>query len=120
VFTLDAEDPRIAESALGVAVHSVAGAAGPSVLKDDAVKADVVTPAFPSRARAGRYTDSRRVERRREFSAATPPYPSAGWLPIRSVERNGMATPDEMHEALDGALRGFFGPLKRLDPAVES
>ena len=69
----------------------------------------------PGQATGPRYVYFHRIEFRRAF-AAGPPYGYAGWLPVQSEERYGVADEAGIKAALDEAAKAFFTRLKDVDP----
>ena len=112
------ENPMIAQDGLRSATLQMASQVGSSIPDNADVKVTVFTRAMPSKIGTGQYIYLHRIELRRAFNAATPPYPFAGWLPIQTVERYGVGDDKEVRDELDHVLRDFFTEVKAIDPKV--
>lgn len=97
-------------------VKSVAGQIGHSIPQDPNIKVSVYTRAVVSKIE-GKMIYFHRVQLTKAF-AGKEPYPTAAWLPIKTVERYGIDAPDTLKGTLDEALRDFFTQMKSVDPKV--
>jgi hypothetical protein len=102
------------ESALRARVLEIAAEVGHNIPDDPRVRVAVYSRALESQFE-GAMIYLHRVQLTKAFRS-TPPYPFAGYLPLRSVERYGVDDEAGMREKFDEALRAFFTQMKEMKP----
>jgi hypothetical protein len=107
------ENPQIPEADLRSTVLQAGSGSG---IPDSAdIKVYVFSKIIPTPTNDGQYVYFHRIELRKAFSGVKP-YPYRGWLPIESVERYGLWTPEKSRAQLQQAAQEFFAKVNALDP----
>ena len=97
-------------------VQAISTEVGHTIPQDPNIKVSVYTRAVVSKIE-GNMIYFHRVQLTKAF-AGKEPYPTAAWLPIKTVERYGVDAPNTVKASLENALRDFFQQMKSVDPKV--
>lgn len=119
-ITARTDNVLISTDAMTARTLEIAAEVGHSIPDDPRVRISVYSRALESQFE-GTLIYLHRVQLTKAFQS-TPPYPFAGYLPLRSVERYGVDDEAGMREKLDETLRVFFTQMKTLEavPPAES
>lgn len=107
----------IADDVAKARALEIAAEIGSTIPDDPRIRVSVYSRALESQFE-GALIYLHRVQLTKAFSS-TPPYPFAGYLPLRSVERYGIADENVMREKFDEALRVFFKQMLTVDPEAD-
>lgn len=97
-------------------VEAVSRDVGHTIPQDPNIKVSVYTRAVLSKIE-GQMIYFHRVQLTKAFTGPAP-YPTAAWLPIKTVERYGVGPQDALGTGLETTIRDFFEQMKSVDPAV--
>lgn len=97
-------------------VQAISAEIGHTIPQDPNIKVAVYTRAVVSKIE-GNMIYFHRVQLTKAFSGKEP-YPTAAWLPIKTVERYGVDAPNTLKSSLEATLRDFFQQMKSVDPKV--
>lgn len=97
-------------------VQTISTEIGNTIPQNPNIKVSVYTRAVVSKIE-GNMIYFHRVQLTKAF-AGKEPYPTAAWLPIKTVERYGVDAADTLKGSLEDALRDFFRQMKAVDPKV--
>lgn len=97
-------------------VLAISTEVGNTIPQDPNIKVSVYTRAVVSKIE-GKMVYFHRVQLTKAF-AGREPYPTAAWLPIKTVERYGIDAPNTLKASLEDALRDFFQQMKSVDPKI--
>ncbi|MBA4284051.1 MAG: hypothetical protein C0434_00780 [Xanthomonadaceae bacterium] len=107
----------LTDTAMKARALEIAAEIGTRIPDDPRIRVSVYSRALESKIE-GSLIYFHRVQLTKAFTSS-PPYPFAGYLPLRSVERYGVDVEDGMREKFDEALRVFFKQMLTLDPNGE-
>jgi len=105
------------DEAMKARTLAIAAEIGTKIPDDPRIRVSVYSRALESQVE-GSMIYLHRIQLTKAFTSS-PPYPFAGYLPLRSVERYGIDGEDGMREKFDEALRVFFKQMLALDPNGE-
>lgn len=108
------ENPQLSEAAIRSAVGAVAGEVGQRIPDDSNIKVYVYTSARDSKI-VGQTIYFHRVQLTKAVSGGQP-YPVSAWLPVKTLERYGVDTPEQVRAQLDATLRDFFTQMQSITP----
>jgi hypothetical protein len=97
-------------------VQAISTEVGHTIPQDPNIKVSVYTRAVVSKIE-GKMIFFHRVQLTKAFNGREP-YPTAAWLPIKTVERYGVDEPNTLKGSLEDTLRDFFQQMKSVDPKV--
>ena len=110
------DNAMLDEPAITAMVQAIGSEIGNTIPQDPNIKVSVYTRAVVSKIE-GQMIYFHRVQLTKAF-AGREPYPTAAWLPIKSVERYGVDGPGTLKASLEATLRDFFQQMKSVDPKV--
>ena len=116
-ITARTDNVLMTDEAMKARALEIAAEIGSNIPDDPRIRVSVYSRALESQFE-GSLIYLHRVQLTKSFSS-TPPYPFAGYLPLRSVERYGVAAEDGMREKFDEALRVFFKQMLTVDPEAD-
>lgn len=116
-ITARTDNVLMTDAAMKARALEIAAEIGTTIPDDPRIRVSVYSRALESQFE-GSLIYLHRVQLTKSFSS-TPPYPFAGYLPLRSVERYGVADEDGMREKFDETLRVFFKQMLTVDPEAE-
>jgi len=116
-MTARTDNVLMTDQAMKARALEIAAEIGTNIPDDPRIRVSIYSRALESQFE-GSLIYLHRVQLTKAFSS-TPPYPFAGYLPLRSVERYGVADEDGMREKFDEALRVFFKQMLAVDPDAD-
>jgi hypothetical protein len=111
------DNPLISADAMKARALEIAAEIGTRIPDDPRIRVSVYSRSHDSRI-AGSQIYLHRIQLTKAFTS-TAPYPYAGYLPLRSVERYGVDAEAGVREQFDEALRAFFRQMLAQDPNRE-
>ena len=111
------DNQLISEDAMKQRVQEIAAEVGHRIPDDPRIRVSVYSRALESQFE-GAMIYLHRIQLTKAFQS-TPPYPFAGYLPLRTTSRYGVDNEAGMREKFDETLRAFFETLKSVDPDGE-
>ena len=116
-ITARTDNVLMTEDAMKARALEIAAEVGSTIPDDPRIRVSVYSRALESQFE-GSLIYLHRVQLTKSFTS-TPPYPFAGYLPLRSVERYGVAAEDGMRDKFDETLRVFFKQMLTVSPETD-
>lgn len=116
-ITARTDNVLMTDEAMKARALEIAAEIGSTIPDDPRIRVSIYSRALESQFE-GSLIYLHRVQLTKSFSS-TPPYPFAGYLPLRSVERYGVDNEDGMREKFDEALRVFFKQMLTVNPEAD-